>query len=51
MLYTDYKILAKVFARRMSDVLPALVYPGQTGFVPGRYIGLILRILDPFGTF
>ncbi|GBG77254.1 hypothetical protein CBR_g23582 [Chara braunii] len=33
-----YKILAKVMATRVNGVLPRLIHPTQTGFVPGRQI-------------
>lgn len=39
MLTTDYKILAKALATRLSHILPSLVHPNQTGFVPHRFIG------------
>lgn len=39
MLNTDFKILAKALARRLSCVLPSIVHHNQTGFVPTRYIG------------
>lgn len=43
MLNTDYKILAKVLAKRLSSVLPSLVHPNQTGFIPTRFIGDNIR--------
>ena len=38
-LNTDYRILAKVLGNRLRTVLPKLIQPEQTGFVPGRLIG------------
>lgn len=43
MLNTDYKILAKALATRLSHILPSLINPNQTGFVPGRFIGDTVR--------
>jgi hypothetical protein len=34
LLCADYKIIAKVFAERMKTVLPKMIHPDQTGFVP-----------------
>ena len=38
LLNVDYKILAKVFAVRLKDILPDLIHPDQRGFVQGRRI-------------
>lgn len=43
MLNTDFKILAKALARRLSNILPSVVHQNQTGFIPGRYIGDNIR--------
>lgn len=43
MLNTDYKILAKTLALRLSRILPSLIHPNQTGFVPQRFIGDTVR--------
>ena len=37
LLNVDCKILAKCIARRLERVLPALISPDQTGFIPGRH--------------
>ena len=39
LLNVDYKIASKAIAMRIEPMLPKLVYPDQTGFVKGRYIG------------
>lgn len=33
LLNSDYKILAKILARHLEDVLPSIISPDQTGFV------------------
>ncbi|KAL3681510.1 hypothetical protein R1sor_024466 [Riccia sorocarpa] len=38
LLTTTYKIIAKIFARRLKEMLPALIDEQQTGFVAGRNI-------------
>lgn len=40
LLNVDYKILAKALALRVSPLIPKLVHLNQTGFVPGRFIGI-----------
>ena len=32
----DVKIIAKVLARRLEDVLPSVISPDQTGFIKNR---------------
>lgn len=36
---TDYRVLARVLAGRLGEVLPDLVDPAQTAFIKGRCIG------------
>lgn len=38
-LNTDYKLLAKAMALRLSTILPKIIHYNQTGFVKNRYIG------------
>jgi hypothetical protein len=38
MLQIVYKIIAKLLANRLGIILPTIVSPKQTGFVPGRQI-------------
>ena len=48
LLNTDYKILAKIFSKRLSKVLATIINSDQTCAVPGRTIltnGLLLRDL------
>ena len=44
-LNTDYKIIAKCLALRLKKVLPEIISNGQTGFLPGRYIGENIRLV------
>ena len=43
---TDYKILAKVTARRMGLVVNKLINEDQVGYLKGRNISNILRNID-----
>ncbi|KAJ1142759.1 hypothetical protein NDU88_009072, partial [Pleurodeles waltl] len=43
MINIDNKILAKMIAARLQPLLPRLVLPDQSGFVPGRSTGHNLR--------
>ena len=42
----EYRILAKVIAKRIERVLPALISFDQTGFVKDKFIGQNLRLLN-----
>ena len=46
LLNVDYKILAKVIAKRIESVLPRLIHPDQTGFIKERYIRQNVRLLE-----
>ena len=43
LLNTDFKVLAKVMANRIKKVLPHIIGPQQTGFMPGRCIYTNIR--------
>ena len=46
LLNTDYKILAKTLALRLSTVITKLISEDQCGFIKGRNISTILRVID-----
>jgi exonuclease III len=46
LLNVDYKIVAKLLATRLKRIINSLVHPDQYGFVPGRYIGCPIRMLQ-----
>ena len=46
LLNIDYKILTKALAKRRENYLQELINSDQTGFVKGRYIGQIIRLLS-----
>lgn len=37
LLNIDYKIVAKVLARRLENILPKIIDPDQAGFIKSRY--------------
>ena len=37
-LNTDYKVLAKAIATRLTEVIPSVIHPDQAGFIRGRSI-------------
>ena len=43
LLNTDYKIVSKVLASRMKDILNDIIARDQTGFIAGRNISENLR--------
>ena len=43
---TDYKILAKTFANRLSSVITDIISPDQVGFIKGRNISSVIRLID-----
>ena len=46
LLSVDYKILAKIIAKRIEPVLPKLIHSDQTRFIKGRFIGQNVRLLN-----
>lgn len=49
LLNTDYKIIAKLLATRLQDVLPKLINEDQAAYIKNRYIGENIRkIIDIF---
>ena len=47
MLSVDYKIVSKVIAKRIQNVLPKLIHVNQSGFIKNRFISDTIRtILD-----
>ena len=46
LLNVDYKILARVIAKRVESKLSKLIHSDQTGFVKGRFIGKNVRLLN-----
>ena len=46
LLNVDYKILARLIAKRIEPKLPTLIHTDQTGFVKGRFIGQNVRLLN-----
>ena len=45
LLTTDYKLVAKTLALRVSKVIPNLINSDQTAYVKGRYIGENIRTI------
>jgi exonuclease III len=43
---TDYKVLAKVMAHRLSGVIQQLVSEDQVGYMKGRNIATVIRTID-----
>ncbi len=51
LLNTDYKILVKLLANRMKEVLPSIISEDQSGYLKGRYIGQNIRLLQDISFF
>jgi exonuclease III len=49
LLCTDYRLWAKVLARRLNQCLPTIIDTTQTAFVPGRRIGENIMALQSLG--
>ena len=45
LLNVDYKILAKVLANRLQQVISRIISPDQAGYLNGRYIGDNIRAM------
>ena len=43
LLNVDTKIMLKVIASRLKNVLPNIIHHNQTGFIKDRYIGETVR--------
>ena len=43
---TDYKIFAKCLAIRMKRVVNDLIHPDQVGYLKGRQVSSVLRLID-----
>ena len=43
---TDYKVLAKCFALRLSKVITDIINDNQVGFIKGRQISTMIRLID-----
>ena len=46
LLNFDYKLLTKLLSVRIQKYLPGLIHPNQAGFVKGRFIGDVIRIIQ-----
>ena len=46
LLNIDYKIISKLFATRLKDVLPSLISSEQTAYVVKRFIGEVGRLIS-----
>ncbi|DBA00127.1 TPA: hypothetical protein N0F65_000450, partial [Lagenidium giganteum] len=46
LLNTDYKVFTLILAMRLRPLLPAIISPTQTGFVPGRSIHDAVDLMD-----
>jgi hypothetical protein len=46
LLNTDYKMLTKLLATRMQQVISPLIHPDQVGYIRGRYIGQNIRTIS-----
>ena len=51
LLQTDYKILTKTLALRLQKVLPKIISTDQVGYIPNRYIGENIRIIQDIMTY
>ena len=45
LLTTDYKLITKILALRLSKALPSIIHQDQTAYIKGRYIGENIRTI------
>lgn len=43
MLNIDYKMLAKILAKRLNTFIPTIIHNDQTGFMPGKSTSINIR--------
>ena len=46
LLNVDNKIMTKVLAMKLEKVIGSLIYPNQSGFIKGRFIGEGIRFVE-----
>ncbi len=51
LLNTDYKILTKILANRLKNVLPSIINTDQSGYLEGRFIGQNIRLQEEISFF
>ena len=51
LLNTDYKLIAKLLARRLKIILPDIINDDQTGYIKGRFIGQNIRCIEDLISF
>ena len=44
--YSDYRLLAKFLALRLGDLLNDVVSSDQVGYINGRRVSVLLRLID-----
>ena len=45
-LNSDYKIMTKILAQRLAQVVPTLLHKSQAGFIPGRSISEQTKLIE-----
>jgi len=51
LLNTDYKIIAKILATRLQNVLPDIINEDQSGYLKNHFIGENIRLLEDVSVF
>ena len=51
LLNTDYKLISKILAARLQNVLPDIINLDQSGYLKNRYIGENIRLLQDVSLF